>query len=250
MLQWWLMHFFNSTVMWWSESGTWTDSEQEDVWCISFMSPDQCQQASWHHLHHFTFGWPELNGGDLLPLTPSPHLPLVAPYLHVHVSEPLPQDIVLLLALLPLLLHLRAQRRVAIVHQFADLRHRGIGQDLYDRGDLRLEADTVRHHHRLLYLCVPARADVRGGRLLRGGGQQMRPLMCDWRHATSAESASPCLPIIMCCSTMLWLYEVRESLPDDVSLLFGIAEQSAEWKSVILLQFHYLSNTFLLRNQE
>lgn len=112
----------------------------------------------------FTFGWPKMNGVHFLPLIPSPHFPLAAPHLHVHFSQFLPKGIVLLLALLPLLVHLGAQRRVAIVHQFADLRHRRIGQYLYDRGDLRLKANTVRHHRQV---CLPARAraDVRGGRL-------------------------------------------------------------------------------------
>lgn len=131
---------------------------------LRLMSPNQgcCQQQAGCSLHLFTFEWPKLNGGDLLPLTASPHLPLITPHLHVHVSQLLPQDVVLLLAFLPLLLHLGAQRRVAIVHQFANLRHRGIGQYLYNRGDLRLEADTVRHHHQVC-LSVAARTDVCGG---------------------------------------------------------------------------------------
>ena len=106
-------------------------------------------------LHLFTFGRPEL-----LPLNSSPHLPLVAPHLHVHVSQLLPQRVVLRLALVALLLHLGTQRREAIVHQFTDLRHRRVGQYLYDRGNLRLEADTVRHHC-LGCVCVRARTGVR-----------------------------------------------------------------------------------------
>lgn len=108
-----------------------------------------------------TFGRPKMSRVMLLALTPSPHPPLTAPHLHVHVSQPLPQGSVLLLALLPLLLHLRAQRRVTVVHQFANFGYRRVGQHLYDGGDLRLEADAVRHRGPR---CRSARTDARGRR--------------------------------------------------------------------------------------
>ena len=57
-------------------------------------------------LHLFTFGWPKMNGVHLLPLTPSPHLPLIAPHLHVYLLQFPPQRVVLLLAPLALLVHL------------------------------------------------------------------------------------------------------------------------------------------------
>ncbi|TNN62764.1 hypothetical protein EYF80_026990 [Liparis tanakae] len=110
-----------------------------------------------------------MNGVRFLPRTPSPHLPLVAAHLHVDLPQLPPQRVVLPLALVALPVHLGAQRGVAVVHQLADLRHGRIRQDLDDRGDLRLEANAVRHHHHRQArpsLLLNGRTDARGTRLL------------------------------------------------------------------------------------
>lgn len=120
-------------------------------WCGSDWNPRirDPEPRSLHtcQLHPFTFRWPEMGVvHHFFPQVPSFHLPLVASHLHVHFSQLLPQDAVLFLALLSLQVHLGAQHCVAIVHQFADLSNRRVGEKLNNGSDLRLEAHTVRHH--------------------------------------------------------------------------------------------------------
>lgn len=221
-------HSDSYCLLWWGVNSVSMSGGVSVSWMFLATQQESC------HLHLFTFGWPKMNGVYFLPLTPSPHFSVVAPHLHVHFSQFLPKGIFFLFALLTLLLHLGAQRRVAIVHQFADLCHRRIGQYLYNRGDLRLKANTVRHHRQVCLLLVHGQMCAAGGCGCCCGSRagtdphtEVWPVTCKQPRESNSQVC-----VSLMCPQLLWFFKARESPPDDVSLLSSITSQAATWANM------------------